>query len=290
MEKENIRKIKFRNTLKVEFEVMQISNVFKRFQEGDIEFDIGKFHRPQFNMILLVENDGAKHFVDFKMYNLNRNDILMVGENRVHAFSTDQKLEGTAILFTSNFIEVNEAGMNYLKKLFDTYIISKQGGDSTIRGLFDILKGEYKHNSRDSTALYRYLLGSLLTKLDMLIDEDKTAKNDNEHMKVMLNLDRSIEKFRYQCRDSRRYAREMGYSYKQLNIICKSISGDTLKSYIDDAVILEMKRQIVANDMSLKELCIFFDFDEETNLVKYFKRCEGISPKKFKDRYKNFQE
>jgi AraC-like DNA-binding protein len=82
----------------------------------------------------------------------------------------------------------------------------------------------------------------------------------------------------------------MGYSYKQLNIICKSLTGDTLKSYIDSMIVLEMKRQIVANNMSLKELCIFFDFAEETNLVKYFKRNVGMTPKKFKDQYKNFQE
>jgi|GEM_PF-6725862 len=53
MEKENIQKIQFKNTLTIEFEVMEISSVYKRFEEGKIGFDIAKFHRPQFNMILL---------------------------------------------------------------------------------------------------------------------------------------------------------------------------------------------------------------------------------------------
>ena len=61
MDRENIRKIEFKNTLKIEFEVMQISNLFKRSQKGNIKFDISQFHRPQFNMILLVKNNGSKH-------------------------------------------------------------------------------------------------------------------------------------------------------------------------------------------------------------------------------------
>jgi AraC-like DNA-binding protein len=290
MEKENIRKIKFKNTAKIEFEVMEISNVYKRFQEGKIEFDISKFHRPQFNMILLVENCGAKHFVDFKVYDLNKNDILLVGENHIHAFSVNEKLKGTAVIFTSNFIEINKIGMNSLKKIFNIHVIRELGGNSTIKELFSISKREYKRDDSDSIALYRYLLGSILTKLDILADENSLVKDDNEYVRVMMNLDRLIEKFRYQLRDSTRYSREMGYSYKQLNIICKSLTGDTLKSYIDSMIVLEMKRQIVANNMSLKELCIFFDFAEETNLVKYFKRNVGMTPKKFKDQYKNFQE
>ncbi|MCS5422846.1 MULTISPECIES: AraC family transcriptional regulator [Psychrilyobacter] len=288
MNKENIRKIKFKNTLKIEFEVMEISNVFKRFQDGNLEFDIGKFHRPQFNMILLVENDSAKHFVDFKTYDVKKGDILLVGENYVHAFSRNQKLKGTAIIFTSNFIEINEIGMNSLKKLFNMHLINESGKDRTIKELFKILKCEYKGDKVNSIILYRYLLGSILTKLDILVDENKLIKDENKNTKIMLTLDGLIEKFNYQCRDSIEYTKGTGYSYKQLNIICKSVTGYTLKSYIDNMVILEMKRQIVANDMSLKEMCIFFNFDEETNLVKYFKRNVGTSPKKFKDQYQNF--
>lgn len=289
MEKENIQKIKFKNTAKIEFEVMEISSVYKRFEEGNINFDIGKFHRPQFNMILLLENDSAKHFVDFKTYDLKKNDILLVGENYVHAFSMNEKLKGTAIVFTSSFIKINEIGMNSMKKLLGIHVINEGGENSTVKELFNIMKNEYRGERVDLTILYRYLLGALLTKLHILVDKKGLIKDENEYMRIMLDLDILVEKFRYQLRDSIRYSKEMGYSYKQLNIICKSLTGNTLKSYIDNAIILEIKRQIVANNMSLKELCIFFNFDEETNLVKYFKRNVGISPKKFKDQYKNFQ-
>ena len=288
MEKENIHKIKFRDTLKIELEVIEISSIFKRFEDGNIDFNIGKFHKPQFNMILLVESDCAKHFIDFKSYDLKKNDILLVKENYVHAFSMDQNLRGTAIIFTRNFIEINEIGMNSLRKLFNMHVLKELGKDKTIKELFKILRSEYKGDKTDSIMLCKYLLGSILTKFDILVDENGLIKDENKNMKTISTLDRLIEKFNYRCRDSLKYTKEMGYSYKQLNIICKSVTGYTMKSYIDNMVILEMKRQIVANDMSLKEMCIFFDFDEETNLVKYFKRNVGTTPKKFKDRYKNF--
>lgn len=289
MGKEDIEKIGFKDTLKIEFEVMEISSVTKRFQEGKINHNISKFHRPQFNLILLVENDNSEHFIDFKSYDLKKNDIVLIGENHVHAFSINHKLEGKAILFTSDFMEVSETGINSFKRIFDIHVMKKLGEESTIRELFNILVNEYGCGSMDKGILYKHLLSSILVKMDMLADEHRMAKNDNEYVRTIVKLDRLIEEFEYQYRDSAKYTKELGYSYKQLNIICKSVTGHTLKKYIDSAIVMEMKRQIIAKDMNLKGLCDFFDFDEETNIVKYFKRHTGMSPKKFKEHYNNFQ-
>lgn len=241
-------------------------------------------------MILLVKSNKTKHFVDFKMYDLNKNDILLIGENHVHAFSTGQNLEGIAIIFTSDFIEIDEIGITSSKNLFDIHVVKEVGKDSTIRELFNILNNEYNSDNDDLIMLYRYLLRSILTKLDLLFDKYETIKNNSKYIKIVSNIDELIKKFNYQSRSSIRYINEIGYSYKHLNTICKLVTGYTLKCYIDNVIILEMKRQIVANNMNLKELCIFFDFDEETNLLKFFKRNVGMSPKKFKDKNKSFQK
>ncbi|SLM29662.1 Transcriptional regulator, AraC family (fragment) [Desulfamplus magnetovallimortis] len=67
-----------------------------------------------------------------------------------------------------------------------------------------------------------------------------------------------------------------------MNKIAKAITGNTVKSFIDNFVILEIKRQLAVSDISIKELTYLMGFEEPTNFVKYFKKHTSQSPAQFK--------
>ncbi len=91
-----------------------------------------------------------------------------------------------------------------------------------------------------------------------------------------------LEKHITDTRNANVYADRMGISYKHLNEICKSISGNTAKIFIDNYLVLEIKRQLAISDISVKELAYKSGFDEPTNFVKYFKKHTNYSPSQFK--------
>ncbi|SLM29674.1 Transcriptional regulator, AraC family (fragment) [Desulfamplus magnetovallimortis] len=67
-----------------------------------------------------------------------------------------------------------------------------------------------------------------------------------------------------------------------MNKIAKAITGNTVKSFIDNFVILEIKRQLAISDISIKELTYLMGFEEPTNFVKYFKKHTSHSPSQFR--------
>ncbi len=73
---------------------------------------------------------------------------------------------------------------------------------------------------------------------------------------------------------------------KKLNRITQSIINKTSKEFIDDRVVLEIKRLLLHSHESVKEISYQLNFDEPTNLVKYFKKHTGISPAGFKEKQK----
>jgi AraC-like DNA-binding protein len=92
-----------------------------------------------------------------------------------------------------------------------------------------------------------------------------------------------VTEYHTQSRNAQDYASRLGVSYKHLSTICKYATGDTPKSFIDDYLILEIKRQLSISDLSIKELTYHFNFDEPTNFLKFFKKHTGLTPSRFRN-------
>ena len=127
----------------------------------------------------------------------------------------------------------------------------------------------------------------LLLKLLLLKAERKrhaiTPQEGNSAWVIKFGEFRNyLEKHIIETRNANDYADMMRISYKHLNEICKSISGKTAKEFIDNYVVLEIKRQLATSDHSIKELAYQLGFDEPTNFVKYFKKRTNRSPAQFK--------
>lgn len=71
-------------------------------------------------------------------------------------------------------------------------------------------------------------------------------------------------------------------SYKHLNNIVKKCTNKTAKEFIDDFVILEIKRFLCSTSLSVKEIAFKCGFDEQTNFLKYFKKLANDTPSNFR--------
>ncbi|MBU2628285.1 MAG: helix-turn-helix domain-containing protein, partial [Proteobacteria bacterium] len=92
-----------------------------------------------------------------------------------------------------------------------------------------------------------------------------------------------LENHLTETRNAKEYAEMMNISYKHLNDICKSVTGSTAKEFIDNFVVLEIKRHLAISDISVKELTYELGFDEPTNFVKFFKKRANQTPSQFKN-------
>jgi len=54
------------------------------------------------------------------------------------------------------------------------------------------------------------------------------------------------------------------------------------KQFIIDRILLEIKRYLAQGELTINEISDLMGFDEPSNLTKFFKRYEGLSPKEFR--------
>ena len=244
----------------------------------------------EFYHIIFITKGSGEHFVDFKKYKYKAGSILFISKGQVHAFEVYPDRDGFVILFTEAFLSKNLIHSDILS-LYRLYnypfqvpiIQPEQIGKSNFLRMIREIYDEY--NSPDGFAkeeMLRLLLKLILLKAER-VKNTLLPKEKNSEWFIKFGIFRNMLENRFtETRNAKEYAKKMNISYKHLNEICKSLTGNTAKEFIDNFVILEIKRHLAISDISIKELTYELGFDEPTNFVKYFKKHTLQSPSQFR--------
>lgn len=81
------------------------------------------------------------------------------------------------------------------------------------------------------------------------------------------------------------YAGLLNMSSRYLYKIVQTSIHITPKQFIDDVVISSVKRLLLTTTLSNQQIADRFNFPDQSSFGQYFKRCTGISPSAFRDKY-----
>jgi AraC family transcriptional activator of pobA len=282
-----IPKISFREDLKtIGFECLNLAELTAKRKPKD--HHPNRPHKIDFFAILTINEGSVKHQLDFKEYNLKKNDCLVISQGQVHSFDSNSSYNGHLILFTSDFL-VNHLSPSTLfktKNLFDYHLSSPNYHLdkfllNDIKNLaFEYAKQEYVLQSNVVASLFSIVILKLNNR-------NLTTLNyaNNQGFETFEKFKNLVEKEYHLTRNVSDFASKLHVSYKHLNEICKRFSSKTAKSFIDDFVILEIKRKLSSTSLSIKEISFENGFDEPTNFLKYFKKIVGQTPLEFKSKF-----
>ena len=274
--------------VEIEFDIFSISNLFSR--QKNIDHAIDKPHRVEFYSILFITRGTGVHFIDFKPYPYTKGSILFICKGQVHAFEVRPDIEGSMILFTETFLSKHMIHSDILSfyriynyHLHEPVIQPEETGGEIFKPIVNEMYWEYlSSNSFAKEEILRLLLKLLLVKAER-IKRTLIPKNKNiEWFTVFSVFKKFLEEHFSETRNAKEYAQMMNISYKHLNEVCKSVTGNTAKAVIDQFIILETKRRLATSDLSIKEITYALGFDEPTNFVKFFKKHTNQSPSHFK--------
>lgn len=245
-------------------------------------------HRVDFHCLLYIERGNGQHFIDFNYYDLEPETCLLINRFQVHAFDFDNQPQGYLLLFTDDFIETvntnirNQMFSPFQRSLGYSPIIKLNHQNSmSFNNLLQELVCEHQSDQADSL-MQQLLFSSLLLRLnksrELAFSHRLTSQQLTSFSYFMSLLEGKLRQFK----NAADYAYMMNMSYKSLNLLCKAVTQKTAKCLIDEAVILEAKRQLVIRHCQIQTLAFDLGFDELSNFVKYFKKHTGVTPAKFK--------
>lgn len=280
-----IQKYMFKGNLPMEFEVLDIAEIFKHKKAMMV-----KSHRAQFYHILFLEKAKGVHYVDFKPIPLEDHIILFIAANSVNKFDPDGLYQGSAILFTDNFFCKNkeDARALYASPLFaDFYqftFLRLHPKLSELTILRNAIQSEFVRGVDGfQSAILHNLLHVFLLHSERVLQQQGVEKLESSwQLEQVLQFKSLLDAEYMHVKAVKYYASRLNLSEKQLTKVTKKLLDKTPKQLIDERIVLEAKRILAHSQLSVKEIAYALGYEEPSNFVKYFKRHCKITPVAFR--------
>lgn len=268
----------------VRFKIRRVEDIAG---ENDLVQDL---HRHDFFFILALRNGKGNHEIDFIDYKLQDNAVFFLRPGQVHQLGLSAGSTGYLVEFNNEFYHPKDkfssqrlrkaSNKNYcqlelkrfnrilgiLESMFREYNDKEEGYRDVIKASLDILFIEFIRQSTDPKALI-------------------TTSNSyaQERFEEFLEL---LDKHIASHKQVSHYIDLMNLSQYQLNEITKSSIGKTASELINEHIILEAKRFLLATPNQVKDIADLLGYEDTSYFIRFFKKHTGHSPEAFRHNFK----
>lgn len=255
--------------------------------EKDLVHDL---HKHDFYFVLAVHEGKGVHEIDFTAYPVTDHSIFMLRPGQVHRLELTADTTGYLMEFDlsfyrpkdtikehrwkkasgKNYCEVETARfgrlLNHLAHIFDEFIGKQEGYLEAILASLDLFFIEYIRQSPNPNSIARSESGYIQERFEELV--------------------RLLETNIVSMKNVSQYADLLNMSSYQLNSITKSSVGKTVSDLINEQIILEAKRHLLATPHQIKEVADHLGYEDPSYFIRFFKKHTGHSPDTFRRNFK----
>lgn len=238
-------------------------------------YDYKSMHRHDYFEIIFIKDGEGSQLIDFTSYPMVKGNIFIIYPGQVHLMNRNTT-EGILIQFKKDIFE-------YIHpvKHFDLYNASLvQADDTLFDHLYDIASRMRELVKKDHLSsitthkAYSYLqiiLISLVETVSDRINHDRESMILEEYLSLITTNVHTKKKVSEYCT-------LLNCSAEKLNETCKKTLGKTALELIHEELILEIRRLLLLNEFSLKEMAFQLNFDSQANFSSFIKTKTGMNP------------
>ncbi|SFW78080.1 AraC family transcriptional regulator [Chitinophaga sancti] len=231
---------------------------------------VQSLHRHDFYYLLILQKGAGTHSIDFTDYTIRDHSIFLLRPGQVHLIHLHPGSTGYLIQFHQSFdpspLLRNAAQQNHYQ-LENSAIWCTQ-----------ILEEFTRQNDK-----YEEVIKSLLHILFIQLIRTQQTPATNDQLQTLQDL---IATNIHQYKQVSDYAALLHLSSYQLNAITKSALGKTCSTLINDHIILEAKRQLLATTNLVNEIAWHLGYEDVSYFIRFFKKHSGYSPEAFRQKFK----
>ncbi|MCW3091454.1 MAG: helix-turn-helix protein [Ferruginibacter sp.] len=247
-----------------------------------------ELHRHDFFFIIALQKGQGTHEIDFTSYNVFDHSVFVMRPGQVHQFQLKADARGYILEFNTEFYHPKDkASAQRLRKasnknfceleikrfeklyailtdILQEYTAREEGFLDVIKAHMDIFFIEFIRQSPNpqgpSTNVSSYAQERLEEFLALLENHITTHKQVTQYSDLM-NL-----------------------SPYQLNEITKATVGKTASELINEHIILEAKRNLLATPTQIKAIADQLGYEDVSYFIRFFRKQTGYSPEAFRQK------
>lgn len=248
---------------------------------------VQELHRHDFFFILALEKGKGFHEIDFTEFEVTGHSIFFMRPGQVHHLKLKAGSTGYLIGFQNDFYNPHQGSSNQLLRdasKRNYYLIDR----TTFRKLYALLTDiflEYTNKKDRYWEVIKSILGIFLVELTRNADGRGNSLS-NKNLYAQERLDKFLELVEANVSTHKKvseYADMLNLSAYQLNAITKRAVGKTSSDIIDEYVILESKRYLLATSNQVNQIAYQLGFDDVSYFIRFFRKHTGQTPDSFRN-------
>jgi len=245
-------------------------------------------HFNYYALFLRIHGETKRTINQFS-YLIKPQSLQLVNPGSIYSFKDTTNASRTfVLLFNKEFIEEENLTSEMQKPLMafhrkcqqDIVLESTQYAHAV--ALYEQLSTELRAKNDD----YKIVCKMLINQLLVLLKREKLnfglKQNHTRAEEICAEFLVLIEKYYWQKKSVKEYASLLGITPKHLSETVKDTLHHAALSYIHIRIIKEIQYLLCFGEMSIKQIAYALNFDTVSQLGRFFKRHEGLSPKAYR--------
>ncbi len=246
-------------------------------------------HRHDYYFILALIKGKGKHTIDFITYEITDYSIFFMRPGQVHQLSLNKGCTGYLVQFSKDFYRPGNKTDQQLLRSASNRNYCKLDLEKS-KNIFDVLIYIYKEFNEKEEKYFDIIKANLsiffieLTRYreSQIKPENKNTLFPQERIDELLELlENNINKYKQVSQ----YADMLNLSTFQLNSMTKSNLGKTCSTLIDEQIILEAKRYLLATTEQVKEIAYNLGYEDVSYFIRFFKKHTGRTPEAYRTNF-----
>lgn len=250
---------------------------------------IQELHRHNFFYILALKTGTGRHDIDFTSYDVAGNTVFFMRPGQVHQLTLKAGSTGYLMAFKADFYTPQDKTSNQLlrKASAMTHYRSDHGGfeklDTPLANIFR----EYSSKQEQYQEIIRANLHIFFVEL---IRQYNKASSANVNLYTQERLEEFVsllETHITHIKQASEYADMMHLSLYQLNAITKSTLGKTCSEMINEHIILEAKRYLLATSSQVNQVADQLGYEDVSYFIRFFRKHTGHTPEMYRQQFRS---
>ena len=249
-----------------------------------------ELHRHDFFFILALKKGRGNHEIDFNSYEVCDYSVFFMRPGQVHQLNLKAGSTGYLMQFNRDFYYPNDKASGMILRNASNKNLCQLDA-KRVKKLLVILSyifQEYTEKQEGYQDVVKANLGIFLIELVRHRQNKKSSTSDStlytqERIEELLGL---LETHISTHKHVSQYADMLNLSSYQLNSIAKATLGKNCSELINEFIILESKRFLLATSNQVNQIGYHLGYEDVSYFIRFFKKHTGYSPEAFRHNFK----
>jgi AraC-like DNA-binding protein len=252
----------------------------------DLQQDL---HRHNFYFILLLQEGEGIHEIDFVPHPVTDKCVFLLRPGQVHQLQLKAGATGYLLEFDAEFYHpIDKLSAQRLRKASSKNFCQIEAGRfGKLNAILSLIFDEYLSKEDGYRDAIKASLEIFYIEFVRQSPNPKSASINGgpyvqERFDEFVNL---LETHFTTHKQVSQYTGLMSLSSYQLNEITKTAVGKTASAVIDEHILLEAKRHLLATPNQVKEIADHIGYEDPSYFIRFFKKHTGLTPDTFRTNF-----